>query len=119
MSAHDDPLVEREQIVGMLRNLLLFFELGGGGGYLHKDNASDEREELLCLFTSLQKTIPTLPEAERDVVSLMGMQGLSECEAAAALGISRQAVNKRLWSAATRIQKIWFRRLRTGGANGM
>lgn len=101
------PMAERQRIVGMLRNLLLYFGLGPGGAHFHSDDSSDLRESLLCEFASLQTALPLLPPEERRVISLVGLQGLSEREAGQLLHITQKAVNKRLWSAARRVQELW------------
>jgi len=118
-SNDDELLRERCHIVEMLRNLALYLELGRGGGHIHKDHSSREREMLLCELASLKTAIPQLPAEERKAIVLVGLGGMTEREAACKLSVSQKAVNKRLWSAATRIQKIWRGRYSKGGSNGM
>lgn len=108
MKPRDDELEqERLHIVEMLRNLFMFLDLGTGCAHVQSTDTSQEREYLICLFVSLQKVIPSLPVGERDVIRLVGWEGLTQTEAAESLGIRESSVRKRLMSAATRIQQKW------------
>lgn len=109
---------ERFYIVGILTNLLLCLEVGHAAHHVHRDRTSKEREALLCDLASIRPMIPTLPGEIRQVISLVGLQGLTVRQAGEELDISHMTVNNRLWKAAQLIQTAWKAGNGASGARG-
>lgn len=98
---------ELHYIEGLLTNLLLFHEVGTSARHVHDDTNSKLREDLLCDLAAVRQIIPTLPQAQRKVIILIGIHGLNFREAAVELRISHVAVQLRLRKAAKLIRETW------------
>lgn len=68
------------------------------------DPASEGLEQVVCERVAVEQVLAALSEADRQLVEWVWMEGMSQVEAAARLGVSQQAVAKRL----VRV-KAWLR----------
>jgi NifU-like protein involved in Fe-S cluster formation len=97
---------ERGAIVGALHNLDRLMQIGDSALYIHDTATNRAREELLAFRAGLVPLLGRLSEKERRLVALIGLLGATEEEAGRALGISQQAVHKRVWAVARKVQKM-------------
>lgn len=107
----DDLMRERGMIVGAIENMAHLIEAGTAAHNTQIDRASSDRESLHCIMADLALAIPLLSSADQKLIALLGLDGLTQQEAAQALGTSQPAVHKQLWAVARRIQRIWRGRL--------
>jgi DNA-directed RNA polymerase specialized sigma24 family protein len=97
---------ERSMIVGALHHLDALMEVGESALYIHDTASNRDREELLALRAGLVPLLGRLSEKERRLVALIGLMGATEEEAGRALGISQQALHKRIWAVARKVQVL-------------
>lgn len=68
------------------------------------DPASEGLEQVVCERVAVEQALAALSEADRQLVEWVWMEGMSQVEAAARLGVSQQAVAKHL-----KRVKAWLR----------
>lgn len=101
---------ERAQLVRVLRNL--YAAMNFAFTMAQSEPASRRHEALICELVSIKEFIGELEASLRQTISLIGLQGYDEWEAARQLGVRRRTINLRLWRSAELIQKAWHTRRR-------
>jgi RNA polymerase sigma-70 factor (ECF subfamily) len=94
----------RRTLLDMARR---YFGPEGPGMYLHCDAATASDEPASPgQWTEFYEVLATLPEDERMVVDLLWFDGLTQAEAAIALGVNERTIRRRWYSARYLLYKV-------------
>lgn len=104
--SYEALMEERGHILGVLQNMARCLEIGSAFSMRSRDVTSSLREEIICLTLDVVRAVATLPEDDRRLIDLVGMQAMTETEAATVLGVSQSTVHDRVRAIAYRVQRI-------------
>jgi DNA-directed RNA polymerase specialized sigma24 family protein len=90
------------RMLALLQNLELCSHVGEYDDSLSLEG-SPERGDLLDDVIQLKRMIPRLSQPDRTLLNWIGLHHFSEAQVAAWLGITQQAVHKRMHRIATRV----------------
>ena len=94
----------RRTLLDMARH---YFGPEGPGTYQHLDvDAASDEPVSPQQWVEFYEVLDTLPEEERTVVDLLWFEGLTQAEAAIALGVNERTIRRRWYSARYLLHKV-------------